>query len=236
MSTNSGIVRPPTITLIIPTHDPKRPLGKAIESFLAQKAPGDELLIGIDAHAETVETVRAIEKTILSFEAYLVIRYFIMDVGHKCWGHCVVNNLMLNAKGEFITLMDDDDFLTPDAFSKIREVIMKDGFRRDPCPHCGVPAPYYRQPFLFRTYSPTDNTHYWFKKDLIHGGLGGGCIVTPNMPERLGKYTCRYEGDADFVEATISKWGGKFEWCDDVIKHIRTAIDSVPPKGSPRQV
>ena len=221
--------------MLIPTHDYRRPLGNSIKSFLDQKSDGDELLIGIDAHGLTFENIKTIERTILSFNAYPSVKYMILDMGHNCWGHCVINNLIMNAKGEFLTFMDDDDILTPDAFNKIRDVITKGEYNRTGCPNCGVGIPCYKPPYIFRVFAPIDNIHYWFKKDLLKGGVGGGCIVTPNLPERLGKFTCRYEGDSDFVEATVNKWGGKFEWRDEAIKNVRVAKDSkviltIPPR------
>ena len=215
-----------TITLIIPTRDHKRPLGNAIKSFLDQKAEGDELLIGIDAHSESVENIKEIERTINSFNAYPSIRYFIFDMGHNCWGHCIVNNLMKNARGDFLTFMDDDDILAPNAFELIKEVVARGQRSNSRCPCCGAIVHTVGPPCIFKTFSPIDNRHLWFEKDLLEGGVGGGQIVTPNIPGLLGKWTCRYVGDCDFVIDTISKWGGNFEWREEVIKHVRVAVDS----------
>jgi len=233
----------PSISLLMPTFDSKRPLADVIKAFLSQKlVDGDELLIGIDCHSEPrgdnakrlerIEHIKKIENTILSF-ASSRIRYFLYDMGHNCWGHCIINSLILYAKGNFLMFIDDDDMLLPDSFSKIRDVIIKSGYNILHCPCCAGKIPMVKAPFLFRVFSPKNeanktSAYWWRTKDIVNGGVGGHCMVTPNIPDRIGRFTCVYPGDGAFVIETLAKWGGAVEWREEVIMNIRVLKDSQP--------
>jgi len=231
-----------SISLIVPTFDSKRPLADVIKSFLSQKlVDGDELLIGIDCHStplndnvkklERIEHIKKIETTILSFNSPL-IKYYKFDTGHNCWGHCIINSLILNAKGNFLMFMDDDDMLLPESFSKIREVL-KSTYAPLHCSCCGHKMPMVKAPILFKVFSPKNeanktSAYWWRTRDVVNGGVGGHNLITPNIPDRLGRFTCIYPGDAAFVTETLNKWGGAVEWREEVILNIRVWKDSKP--------
>jgi hypothetical protein len=52
--------------------------------------------------------------------------------------------------------------------------------------------------------------------------VGGHCMVVPNVPEKLGQWTDRYEGDFDFIEDTLKRWEPlEPVWRQEVIVHAR---------------
>ncbi len=108
------------------------------------------------------------------------------DAGHNCWGHCQINHGISQATGDYVSFMDDDDIFAPGAFDAIGRGIAL-------CP---------RSPLLFQFH-----THWgevlWDRPVAQQGRIGGHCLVTPRNERYLGKWSCRYEGDYDFIESTL---------------------------------
>jgi len=218
----------PTVSVLVPTRDYKRPLEGLIKSFLDQCASGDELLIGIDTHNEPKENTEKIVRTIKKFYSKN-IKMKEYDTGHNCWGHCILNDLMTMATGDYLVFIDDDDRLYPDALNTIRAVAIECGFEMLRC-RCGEVIPARRVPFLFKVKVWERPMVYWFDKNVKDGGVGGHNLVVPNIPGRIGKWDCRYEGDYDFVASTLAQWAG-VEWRGEFIMEIRVTGDySTPPR------
>jgi hypothetical protein len=59
----------------------------------------------------------------------------------------------------------------------------------------------------------------------VESHIGGHCAVFPN-DELLGRFTCRYQGDYDYIRSTLDNWGGDDQavWVDDVIAIARPQI------------
>ncbi len=182
-----------SLSIIIPTHDPDRPLARCLESAAAQMAPDDECIVVLDAFEMPDSARLAITDTVRSFgPRFSAFRY---DAGHHCWGHHQQNYGLSCARRDFVLGNDDDDVFAPDAFEAIRTIIG----------NLEVPRPLL---FRFRSYfGPV----YWDRPRAVEHHIGGHCAVFPNIPERLGRYTCRYQGDYDFIRSTLDLWPGRDE-------------------------
>lgn len=93
----------PLITIYIPTYNRVKLLQRAVNSVLNQTYKNIEIIIvddcSIDGTHEYLRNISAIETR---------IRYFIKETNS---GACVSRNIAIkNAKGEFITGLDDDDY------------------------------------------------------------------------------------------------------------------------------
>ena len=131
-----------------------------------------------------------------------------LDAGHHCYGHCQHNYAMTQAKGDYIHLNDDDDIWTPDAATHMRTAAK------------AFPG----RVLLFRFASYIGRVIYWthvghFERDYI----GGHCLVTPNDQSKLGRFACQYNGDFDWIEQTVSNFGGPQEavWVNELVAIAR---------------
>ncbi|VVB50478.1 Glycosyl transferase family 2 [uncultured archaeon] len=197
-------VKEPSLTIIIPTHDPARPLKRCLTSIKKQIGPDDEVIVVIDTHGMTdLIKLMAIDHCVENFgEQFRTIKH---DAGHHCYGHCQMNIGLKNAKKEWIVAQDDDDIFAQGAFKAIRDAIKN-------LPE-NVPLMFKFQPYI-------QETPLWDEQVLAEGKVGGHCLVAPN-DEKMGRFTCRYCGDFDWVIDTIQKWDMKFRWVNHVISIAR---------------
>lgn len=186
-----------TISAIIPTvaTDPARLalLRRSLESALHQLRDGDELLIAADTTSDPLDAVRELCGRLGAEAAAGVAVRFVPHAGaagHD-YGHAQLNAAMATATGDYLTFNDDDDVYLAGAFDAMRATAE------------ALPSP---APLLFRFL-----THYglvvWTRPgDVGQGTIGGHCIVTPNLTSKLGQWSPRYEGDYDFIAATLALW------------------------------
>lgn len=196
-----------TITVIIPTAG-RETIARTIQSLHHQWEPGDELLIAYDTHdaRPTLGWFRMVRGAVPCGVTLTVHEH---DAGHHCWGHCPLSSAQQIASGDWLTFNDDDDIYTPTALAAIRQATSE------------IAEP---MPLLFRFL-----THYglvaWADQTLAQGTVGGHCLVVPNIPERLGVWTCRYEGDYDAIIDTLTRWRKagvpNLGWCQQVIAIAR---------------
>jgi glycosyltransferase involved in cell wall biosynthesis len=196
-----------TLSILIPTPGQGRPLSRCLDSIKPQLHPGDEVLVIGDTHDGPLPEVEA-----LVAEYGDLFRYIGHDAGHHCFGHCQLNHGLEQAKGDYLTANDDDDIYTPDAFAAMRAVAER------------LPEP---RPLLFRFQS-----HYgpvWWDEQVVEiNRIGGHCAVFPNLPGRVGRYTCRYQGDFDFIRSTLDLWpGGDLAavWVNHIIAIARPSLE-----------
>ena len=205
MTLDTESVLYPRLSVLIPTRDPKRPLERVLKSILHQPiGPDDEVLVGIDERGLEAPEIMEIVKKVLSFGPQF--RAITVLHNHNCWGHCVINNLIVNAKKDYIVCNDDDDIFTQGAFDTIRAEIKK------------LPHP---KPLLFKWQPYFGGMPLWQEKYIVRTRVGGHCLVAPNIPEKLGRYTCEYSGDFDWVNSTCLKWNMDIEWATPVIAIAR---------------
>jgi len=201
-----------SLSFIIPTVDPERPLARCLLSLAKQPlGPHDEAIVVIDG----VEGLKpGIEATVRSFGPQFKVVY--LDTGHHCWGHCQQRwAAKFMARGDYINFNDDDDIWTPGAVERIRAEVD------------ALPEP---MPVIFQ-YRPTarrdalPNEH---RIDTV--GLSTHMIVFPNVKDKIPVYRCRPMSDRGFVIDTVQAWGGKVRWVDIVIQIARPSPNEWPEK------
>ena len=207
MSVDTANPNYPRLSIFIPTHDPNRPLDRILKSIQNQPiGPDDEVLVGIDEFGLEAPDIMRIVKRVLEYGPQF--RAITVLVNHSCWGHCVINNLLVNCKKDYIVGNDDDDIFTKGAFDAIRAEIKK------------LPVP---KPLMFKFQPYFGGRPLWQEKKLVEGRIGAHCLVTPNIPEKVGRFTCRYAGDFDWVRDTLTRWNMDVAWVDPVIAIGRPA-------------
>lgn len=192
-----------SLSLLVPTLG--RPsLARALNSVKDQLASGDEVIVVGDTHDGELPEVEALVR-----DYGKQFRYLAHDAGHHCWGHCTLMYGINRANGDYIHCSDDDDCWSPDALDAMRGAIAE----------LNEPHPLL---FRFRSwYGPV----FWSQRGLIaEGQIGGHCLVTPNIPDRIGVFGCRYEGDYDYILSTLQKWPRGIldaQWVDRIVAIAR---------------
>ena len=186
------------LSIIVPTPDGGF-LPALFDSVRPQLHKGDEMIVVGDTHSDPLREVR---EQVLS-EGH---RWMELDAGKHAWGHPQINAGMRNARGDYLVFIDDDDVFAPDALESIRRAVN------------GLEPP---KPHLFRFHSDRNGT-LWREKVIGVGAIGGHQFVVPNIPERLGEWSDRYEGDFDFIVSTLAKWpADSVIWREELIAHAR---------------
>lgn len=198
-----------TLSVLIPTQG-RDTLKRAVLSAIGAGLGEDDELIIV---ADTFEVAKpeALHKSILrmvSGSPIGHIRYLELDDGHHCYGHCQLNHGLEQASGRYIHCQDDDDIYTDGSIARIKRFAD------------GLPEPV---PMLFRFKSWFGPT-FWDHPGLVaENHIGGHCAVFPN-DEKLGRFTCRYQGDFDYIRSTLDNYPPDTAvWVDDVICRARPA-------------
>lgn len=134
-------------------------------------------------------------------------QYLSLDAGHHCFGHHQLDYGISQAQGDYIHCNDDDDVWTPDAVALMRRgVSVYSGFA-----------------LLFRFHSYFGLDFWDMAGHFERNYIGGHCLVTPNMPDKVGSWTCDYTGDFDYVESTVEAFGGvqKAIWINEFVARAR---------------
>jgi glycosyltransferase involved in cell wall biosynthesis len=201
---------PPTICAIIPTPGHGRPLDRCLASIAPQLQTGDQVIVVGDTH-DCPEGLPDVERLVAELGPQF--RYVPLDAGYHGWGHPQINLGIALAKADYVTFNDDDDVYTPDAFELIRQHA------------AALTEP---KPLLFRFTAQWGMT-YWIRGEqqkIAQDLIGGHCAVFPNVKERLGLWSDRYQGDFDFIRSTLDLWpNGDADavWVDAVIAIARPA-------------
>lgn len=204
------IVLEPLLSVIIPTPGKGRPLARCLASIAPQVRTGDEVLVVGDTHGAP-DGLPEVERCVKQFAKETGQRfvYVAHDAGYHGWGHPQINAGIELAQGDYLLFQDDDDVHTPGAFDVIRATA------------AALVEP---RPLLFRFTSYAGITYWHTRGMLAQDHVGGHCIVAPNLPERLGRWSDRYAGDWDFIRSTLDKWPNGDDdavWCDQVIAVAR---------------
>lgn len=133
-------------------------------------------------------------------------RFLPHDAGHHCWGHCQINYGITQALGDYLVFNDDDDVFTPEALHIIRARIQEQ------------PSP---RPLMFKFFAARLGRTLPERYEVVESAIGGHCLVTPNIPGRLGQWGERYGGDFDWIVSTLEHWPEGPTWYDDVIASAR---------------
>jgi len=183
------------LSVIIPTPD-GRDIGPLYESLKGQLEPGDEVLLVLDTTTnEPAEIIRQAHQETnfqLTTDEFWKACHVSPPWGHDN-GHEQINVAMGWAQGTHLVFNDDDDTFTPGALAEIRKRTQE---LQEPAVQ------------LYQFTSPRNGGVLWKSPSwpLGVGAIGGHCIVPPNVPEKLGRWSRAYEGDHTFIAETIEKW------------------------------
>lgn len=171
-----------TLSVITPTIG-RESLRLMLERLLPQLGEGDEVLVigdGPQPHA----------KAIADKLASPYVRYWehgpIMNYGNP-----QRNLAIAEAKGDYIHFVDDDDMPAKDAVKNIKKAAAE--------------AP--GKPIMFRMMHC--GTPLWQAPAVICANVSGQMFVIPNVKDRIGKWSGRYEADFDFMKSTLALYPGK---------------------------
>ena len=108
------VENPPLVSIIIPTHDRKELLERAVNSVLDQTWRTTEIVVVDDASDD--DTPKYLESLKQQYDSVLIIRNV------TCRGAAVSRNIAIrHANGEYITGLDDDDYWRPTRIERLME-------------------------------------------------------------------------------------------------------------------
>lgn len=190
-----------SITYITPTIG-RLWLSRTIAYTLADGGfkPGDEIIILGDVHDGPLPLAEAICGIWPD-----VVRYFPLNAGHHCNGHCQLNWILHSGeiKTDYISWLDDDDVYAPGALDMLHKDI----------------DDYFGKILIYQYRVPDDRIVPPTGMRELHGTLvSGQSIVLPNREDWFGEWTDNYMGDWDFIESTRDKVGmHHFQFFDKVL-------------------
>ena len=214
----------PALSVIVPTTG-RESLERTLRSLLLQQSSLTcEIVVVGDSHAGTwrkqLDNVPdCIERANRVYheqhpDKHDAVWYFEHDGGEHCVGQMQRQAGMEQARGRWLSWLGDDDIYLPGAFDAIQRGILHQ-MEAEPQPTC--------HPMLFRWISPWKQL-YWHTPGFygdVPGHIDAECIVAPNIPEKLGRWGTRYQGDFDFVDSTIKLHKGKVVFRPEVIAQAR---------------
>jgi len=187
-----------TLSIIVPTVGGGY-LPVLFDSVRSQLQKQDEVIVVGDTHSGPLEKMRELVEE----EGFCWLE---LNAGKHAWGHPQINYGIEHARGDYLVFNDDDDQFAGDALVNIRRAARS------------LSEP---RPLMFRFRSGR-NGLLWSEQVIREGGVGGHEFVVPNIPERLGQWTDRYEGDFDFISSTLAKWPeNSLVWREEIIALAR---------------
>lgn len=125
--------------------------------------------------------------------------------------NCQLNMALEQARpGNYITFNDDDDIYAFGAWDAIRREIATDQLHSIVGrPRCHI----FKFRAAWRQVLPEG-------PELVEGRVGGHCLVVPNVG-KVGRLTCRYNGDWDLIASTVAMWDDDVVFHDDVLALAR---------------
>jgi hypothetical protein len=120
------------------------------------------------------------------------------------WGHAARNRLMPRARGEYLMFLDDDDRYVEWAFDTVRAALTE--------------TPHRIHVFRMRY---ADGRELWQSEEVACGNVSTQMFIVPNIPDALGEWGDRYEGDFDFLSRTTVLQADEPVWHRDVIALYR---------------
>lgn len=136
-------------------------------------------------------------------ESGLPGRYIPVDGPNNNFGHTPRNIGMELAQGTHLMFIDDDDFYLSFAMDDVRRAIRKNPDR----------------PLIFKMLRPGPKFRdmLWTTREVREGNVSTQMIVAPNIPEKLGQWGNRYQGDFDFIESTLKHYPAGPVWREEVL-------------------
>lgn len=188
---------PVTFSIIMPTLG--RPsLAGVMGILVPQLSSGDEVFVIGDGPTPSA-------RAMMEFFVHPGIHYEEMGPIWN-WGNPQRNWGMERAKKDFLVFLDDDDEPVPGGLNLVRKLI----------------APDPSKPHVFRVSLPWGTIPT--RKEIVTDNLSGQCVIFPNDPERLGRWTGRYAADFDFIKSTLAHYKpGEIVWHDEIVCTVKPA-------------
>jgi hypothetical protein len=122
------------------------------------------------------------------------------------WGNAERNRMInkTNPENDMILFMDDDDAYIHNAFQIVRDKVKDET----------------NTMHIFKM-EYDDGGRLWNDKNIADGNVSTQMICVPNIPDRIGRFGDRYQGDFDFIKETDDKIDVGTVWHDDVIALVR---------------
>lgn len=174
-----------SLTIICPTAG-RESLRNTLRSYEYQMGPRDEFIVVGDT---TDAPLLGTEAIVAEFDARF--RYVDAQSRFHTWGHAEMNIGLDLARNSFVMGDDDDDIAPPNALADIRAAI------------ADLTEP---RPLLFQFMAPWRELVWQRAGDFAETLVGGHCLVAPNLPGMVGRFTGRYSGDFDWLRDTIERW------------------------------
>lgn len=111
------------ITVIITTYKGSNFLSRAIDSVLAQKDTNFEIIV-VDDNQPGTEDRKKTEEVMKQYASNRAVKYIKHPKNMN--GSVARNTGIKQARGEYISFLDDDDFYMPDRLKKCRSVLNKE--------------------------------------------------------------------------------------------------------------
>ena len=175
-------LEPPSISFIIPSIG-RDSLNRTLESLRDQLSPRDEAIVVFDGRDGVAHFIDQIAGLAPKAQFIVLPNGPSGDFGGVCR-----NAGIRLATCDFLAFIDDDDVYDANAVETIRLALMSEPDR----------------PHMFRMSRSTYHDELWKVPRLAEGNVSTQMFVTPNIPEKLGKWTERYQGDYDFMISTVA--------------------------------
>jgi glycosyltransferase involved in cell wall biosynthesis len=181
------------LSIITPTIG-RASLRTMLSGLLPQLESTDEVfVIGDGDQPKAREIVKELASPLIQYWEIPLIRNF---------GNPQRNEAIKVAKGDYLCFVDDDDRVHPNYASVIKDLAGKNPGR----------------PLMVRMKAFCGIL--WRDKNPSFGNMSGQMFVPPNVPDRLGKWSGKYEADFDFIWSTLNKYPDRersIVWGEEVI-------------------
>lgn len=183
----------PSIGIITPTIG--RPSLRAmLDRLLPQLDAKDQvLIIGDGPQPAAKAIVDSLKSGLIRYWEHGPIRNY---------GNPQRNLAIAESTNDYVMFVDDDDLPAPQAIQAVKAAAAA---------HPGLPL-------MFRMQGPFDSL--WRIRKVEVCNVSGQMFVVPNVKERIGRWSGRYEADLDFIKTTLALYPGKdgaVVWRDEII-------------------
>jgi glycosyltransferase involved in cell wall biosynthesis len=167
----------PSVSVITPAIG-RESLGVMLGHLVPQLAPGDEALVIGDGP-------QPVSARIASQQNSPYVRYWDHPPVFN-YGNPQRNAAIIEARGDYLLFVDDDDDVLPECLSTLKQVAAQ---------HPG-------RPLMFKMKHL--NRILWNSPSVGLGNVSGQMFVTPNVEGRVGKWSGKYAADFDFINSTLA--------------------------------
>lgn len=128
----------------------------------------------------------------------------LLDVNdERDWGHAAMNRKMLQATGDYLLFLDDDNVFVRGALDAIRRTVVE---------------PDRAAVHIYRMRYRENGFVLWQDEDLREGNVAGQMVVV-DRSRVLANWTARYEGDFDFIRGNVDFLGDPV-WHREIIAEV----------------